>query len=168
MRASVLRTFLLCNAALLLAGASADAQPRARPFPGTRPASPAAPAAGSVAAPAPANADAPPPATPPPGAAPPPAFPGAAPGAVPGGAPVIGPNGKAVPDTNGLAQFESGIEYTPKNGGDKVSFSLEDADLPELVRVIGELTGKRFIFGGKVHNIKATVFSPQKVTVAEA
>ncbi|MGD0528934.1 MAG: type II secretion system secretin GspD, partial [Polyangiaceae bacterium] len=40
--------------------------------------------------------------------------------------------------------------------------------LPELVRVIGELTGKRFIFGGKVRNIKATVFSPQKVTVAEA
>ena len=36
------------------------------------------------------------------------------------------------------------------------------------MRVIGELTGKRFIFGGKVHNIKATVFSPQKVTVAEA
>ena len=35
-------------------------------------------------------------------------------------------------------------------------------------RVIGELTGKRFIFGGKVRNIKATVFSPQKVTVAEA
>ena len=52
--------------------------------------------------------------------------------------------------------------------GDKVAFSLEDADLPELVRVIGELTGKRFIFGGKVRNIKATVFSPQKVTVAEA
>ena len=51
---------------------------------------------------------------------------------------------------------------------DKVAFSLEDADLPELVRVIGELTGKRFIFGGKVRNIKATVFSPQKVTVAEA
>ena len=124
MRASVLRTFLLCNAALLLAAASADAQPRTRPFPGTRPAAPAPPAAGSAAPPAPANADAPPPATPPP-AAPPPGAPGAAPGAVPGGAPVIiGPNGKAVPDTNGLAQFETGIEYAPKNAGDKVSFSL--------------------------------------------
>ena len=31
-----------------------------------------------------------------------------------------------------------------------------------------QLTGKRFIFGGKVRNIKATVYSPQKVTVAEA
>src|SRR5204862_4693728 len=30
------------------------------------------------------------------------------------------------------------------------------------------LTGKRFIFGGKVKNIKASVYSPQKVTVAEA
>jgi general secretion pathway protein D len=73
-----------------------------------------------------------------------------------------------VGDTQGLNQFETGIEYSPRPGGDKVSFSLEDADLPELVRVIGELTGKRFIFGGKVRNIKATVFSPQKVTVAEA
>ncbi|HQB44093.1 MAG TPA: type II secretion system secretin GspD, partial [Polyangiaceae bacterium] len=29
-------------------------------------------------------------------------------------------------------------------------------------------TGRRFIFGGKVRDIKATVYSPQKVTVAEA
>jgi len=71
-------------------------------------------------------------------------------------------------DTTGLAQFETGIEYQPRPGTDRVSFNHEDVDLPELVRVIGELTGKRFIFGGKVHNIKATVFSPQKVTVAEA
>ena len=80
----------------------------------------------------------------------------------------MGPNGKVIADTSGLAQFETGIEYQPRPGGDRVSFNLEDVDLPELVRVIGELTGKRFIFGGKVHNIKATVFSPQKVSVAEA
>ena len=86
----------------------------------------------------------------------------------PGAKPVIGPGGKAVADTQGLQQFESGVDYAPRSPADKVSFSLEDADLAELVRVIGELTGKRFIFGGKVHNIKATVFSPQKVTVAEA
>jgi general secretion pathway protein D len=99
----------------------------------------------------------------------PPAPPAApAPPPAPGAAPAAGPGGKVVADTQGLPQFESGIEYTPRGGGDKVAFSLEDADLPELVRVIGELTGKRFIFGGKVKNIKATVFSPQKVTVAEA
>jgi general secretion pathway protein D len=49
-----------------------------------------------------------------------------------------------------------------------VAFSLEDANLSELVRVISQLTGRRFIFGGKVRDIKATVYSPQKVTVAEA
>ena len=50
-----------------------------------------------------------------------------------------------------------------------VDFSLEDADLAELVtRHRHSITGKRFIFGGKVRNIKATVYSPQKVTVAEA
>jgi general secretion pathway protein D len=84
------------------------------------------------------------------------------------GKPAIGPNGKTVGDTQGLSQFETGVEYAPRAGEDRVSFSLEDADLPELVRVIGELTGKRFIFGGKVRSIKATVFSPQKITVAEA
>jgi general secretion pathway protein D len=68
----------------------------------------------------------------------------------------------------GLVAFEPGVELEPRAGGERVSFSLEDVDLPELVRVIGELTGKRFIFGGKVRSIKATVFSPQKVTVAEA
>jgi len=78
------------------------------------------------------------------------------------------PVGTTTADPQGLAQFESGVDYKPRPGEDKVAFSLEDADLPELVRVVGELTGKRFIFGGKVHNIKATVFSPQKITVAEA
>lgn len=94
-------------------------------------------------------------------------------GVVPGGKPVVpvppgAKAGAAGPDTGTLTQFEQGVEFEPKNPNYKVAFSLEDADLPELVRVIGQLTGKRFIFGGKVRNIKATVFSPQKVTVAEA
>jgi len=70
--------------------------------------------------------------------------------------------------TGSLPQFEQGVEYAPRDPSYTVSLSLEDADLAELVRVIGQLTGKRFIFGGKVRNIKATVFAPQKVTVAEA
>ncbi len=60
------------------------------------------------------------------------------------------------------------VEYTPRNDSDKVSLSLEDADLAELVRVVGHMTGKRFIFGGKVRNVKTSVYAPQKVTVAEA
>ncbi len=76
--------------------------------------------------------------------------------------------GKTQADTSGLPQFEQGTEYTPRSPNYKVSLSLEDADLAELVRVIGQLTGKRFIFGGKVRNIKASIYAPQKVTVAEA
>ena len=91
-----------------------------------------------------------------------------APGAPGDTKPVLGPDGKARADTGDLKQFEQGVEFSPRNPNFLVSFNLEDTDLPELVRVIGELTGKRFIFGGKVRNIKATVFSPQKVTVAEA
>ncbi len=89
-----------------------------------------------------------------------------APGAAGGTGATAG--GKTQADTSSLPQFESGVEFEPRAPNYKVSFSLEDADLNELVRVIGQLTGKRFIFGGKVRNIKASIYSPQKVTVAEA
>ncbi len=79
-----------------------------------------------------------------------------------------GAGGKSSADTDKLPQFEQGVEFEPRSPNYKVTFSLEDADLNELVRVIGQLTGKRFIFGGKVRNIKASVYAPQKVTVAEA
>ncbi|WP_394821121.1 type II secretion system secretin GspD [Pendulispora albinea] len=77
-------------------------------------------------------------------------------------------SGKAQADTDKLSQFEQSMDFEPRSPNYRVSFSLEDADLSELVRVIGQLTGKRFIFGGKIRNIKASVYSPQKVTVAEA
>jgi general secretion pathway protein D len=155
MRATILTSLLVCNAALVIAGPSVLAQPRLRPG---RPAPPS-PANTAAPAPAPAPTDGTVTAAPTAGA-------GTAPPAQP--PPMIGPNGKAIGDTQGLAQFETGIEYEPRPAGERVSFSLEDADLDQLVRVIGELTGKRFIFGGKIHNVKATVFSPEKVTVAEA
>jgi len=49
-----------------------------------------------------------------------------------------------------------------------VSFNLDDADLPELVKAISNITGRRFIYGGKLRQIKASVYAPDKVTVAEA
>ena len=85
-----------------------------------------------------------------------------------GSTPATGPNGKNVGDTTGLTQFESGVEYEPRSRQRGSAFSLEDADLPSSCASSAQLTGKRFIFGGKVRNIKATVYSPQKVTVAEA
>jgi general secretion pathway protein D len=145
MRVDVLTSLLLCSTALALAGGDAIAQPRGRPRP-----------AGLPPAPAPSTT----PSTPPAGSD----ASGSPPDATPGAPPTLGPSGAS----HGLVQFEPGIQYEPRPGQDRVSFSLEDADLPELVRVIGELTGKRFVFGGKVRNIKATVFSPQKVTVDEA
>jgi general secretion pathway protein D len=167
MRTRALTTLMLLGLGFAAISGESNAQKlRPRPQPvGVQPAPPAPPTPAAAPAPAPAAA----PSTPgtPVGA---PAAGAGSPdaGAGPAAKPVIGPGGKAVADTQGLQQFESGVDYAPRSPADKVSFSLEDADLAELVRVIGELTGKRFIFGGKVHNIKATVFSPQKVTVAEA
>ncbi|MGO8998902.1 MAG: type II secretion system secretin GspD [Polyangiaceae bacterium] len=168
----------------LIAAQDAHAQPRS--FPRTRGQAAAAGSADPNAAPA-APVPAPAPATPPTAGAPnaggaggatpsPPAPVGGPAGAAGGaagtpgkpGAPVLLPNGKQVGDTTGLTQFENGVEFQPRSPDYKVTFSLEDADLDQLVRVIAQLTGKRFIFGGKVRNIKATVYSPQKVTVAEA
>ncbi len=135
------------------------------------------------APPPPVAVTTPPPPVPGPGTPPPPPGPGGgvAPpvggttAAPPLGKPIspspsssIGPGGKASSDTGNLPQFKDEIEFEPRPPGYKVQFSLEDADLPELIKVMGQLTGKRFIFGGKVRAIKATIYSPQKVTVAEA
>ncbi len=67
-----------------------------------------------------------------------------------------------------LQQAPKEIEFHPKPGDYLVSFNLEDADLPELVKAISQTTGKRFIYGSKLRSIKATVYSPEKVTAAEA
>ncbi len=68
----------------------------------------------------------------------------------------------------GLPPFETGIDFEPVSPRTRVTFNLEDADLPDLVRLISNLTGKRFILPGKVRSIKATVFAPTKVSVREA
>ncbi len=165
-------------AAFVAANAHGQPQPKPRihPQPGTQvplpptPTPPPTPALGAAAGAGVPAAGSP--------ASPPPSGPGLTPpGGVPGATPATGPGG-TVPglagkpaktgDTGNLPMFEQGVDFEPKSPDYKVAFSLEDADLPELVRVIGQLTGKRFIFGGKVRNIKATVYSPQKVTVAEA
>jgi general secretion pathway protein D len=66
------------------------------------------------------------------------------------------------------APFDKGAEFAPLPGATRVTFSVEDADLTELVRTISQITGKRFIFGGKVRSVKASVYSPEKITVDEA
>lgn len=60
------------------------------------------------------------------------------------------------------------IDYRPKPGGYRVKFNLQDADLAELVNHISGMTGRRFIYGAKVRSIKATVVSPEPVSLDEA
>ena len=69
---------------------------------------------------------------------------------------------------NELPQFETGVEFKPMSPRARVTFNLEDAELPDLVRLISNMTGRRFILPTKLRSIKATVFAPTKVTVAEA
>jgi general secretion pathway protein D len=68
----------------------------------------------------------------------------------------------------GIKPFETGIEYQPTPPSSRVTFNLEDADLPELVRLMSQITGRSFILPSKSRSIKATVYAPTKVTAAEA
>jgi general secretion pathway protein D len=60
------------------------------------------------------------------------------------------------------------VPFRAKPGGHLVKFNLQDADLAELVNHISGLTGRRFIYGAKVRQVKATVVSPEPVTLEEA
>jgi general secretion pathway protein D len=133
-----------------------------RPRPAPKPGAPGAPAA-PPGAPAPAPAKAPAVKPPPGAAAAPPNDPAAA-GAVEEPPGARGP----LPTTMDAIAKATDVPYKPKPAGHLVKFNLQDADLAELVNHISGMTGKRFIYGQKVRQIKATVVSPQPVTLAEA
>ncbi len=80
------------------------------------------------------------------------------------------PPGEAgpLPSTMDKIAAATDIDYRAKPGSHKVKFNLQDADLAELVNHISGMTGKRFIYGSKVQKIKATVVSPEPVTLDEA
>lgn len=73
-----------------------------------------------------------------------------------------------LPQTMDKIAQATDVPYKPKPGGTLVKFNLQDADLAELVNHISGLTGRRFIYGAKVRQIKATVVSPEPVTLDEA
>jgi general secretion pathway protein D len=127
--------------ALRRAPAAAQVKPVAR-----KPAAPVVAAAAAAAAPVAAAPVAPAAATDrdPPGAAP------------------------ALPTTMDKIASAVDVPFKPQPGGHLVKFNLQDADLAELVNHISGLTGKRFIYGAKVRQIKATVVSPEPVTLEEA
>jgi general secretion pathway protein D len=72
----------------------------------------------------------------------------------------------AAPDDS--LTVDSALELAPRRPDEQVTLSLENADLPELVRTMSEMTGKRFLVATTGKSFQATVISPQKVTVAEA
>lgn len=96
--------------------------------------------------------------------------PGAQPGAAPGAAGTpAGAAGANPPNTVSLTDVTQHPENT-KPAPYLVDFTIEDGDLTELITTISTITGKRFIYGGKVRNIKVNIYAPkhQKVSVAEA
>ncbi len=56
----------------------------------------------------------------------------------------------------------------PRRSGDLVSVSVENAELPDLLRTMSEMTGRRFVLAATPKAFQATIVAPQKVTVAEA
>jgi general secretion pathway protein D len=64
--------------------------------------------------------------------------------------------------------FETGLPYEPTPPRSMVTFNLEDASLTDLIRLISQITGRRFILPGTTRAIKATVYAPTKVSAAEA
>ncbi|HKY36004.1 MAG TPA: type II secretion system secretin GspD [Polyangiaceae bacterium] len=75
---------------------------------------------------------------------------------------------KPPPSTMDKIAQATDVPFKAKPGGHLVKFNLQDADLAELVNHISGLTGKRFIYGAKVRQVKATVVSPEPVTLEEA
>jgi general secretion pathway protein D len=96
----------------------------------------------------------------------------ALPAAAPAAAPAVDrdPPGAAPtpPNTMDKIAQATDVPFRAKPGGHLVKFNLQDADLAELVNHISGLTGKRFIYGAKVRQVKATVVSPEPVTLEEA
>jgi general secretion pathway protein D len=60
------------------------------------------------------------------------------------------------------------IEYKPIPANTKVKFNLNDAELYDVANAIAAATGRRFIYGAKLRQIKATVITPEDITAAEA
>lgn len=79
-----------------------------------------------------------------------------------------GNSDEELPTTTDAIHQAVSTPFRPKPGGHRVKFNLEDADLAELVNHISGLTGRRFIYGAKVRQIKVTVVSPEPVTLNEA
>ena len=71
-------------------------------------------------------------------------------------------------DVKDADNMDLNIEFKKPRSGARFAFNLVDADLIELIKIIGNITGKSFIIGGTVPKIKATIYAPKKITANEA
>jgi len=61
------------------------------------------------------------------------------------------------------------LPFSPKPSDYKASLVFDDADLSDVIRTMGQLTGRRFVLASThAKNVKATLYAPEKVSVAEA
>ena len=67
-----------------------------------------------------------------------------------------------------IQELRSGIDFRKKPGNYTFTFNLQDATLEDLIRIMGNITGRRFIVGSKLRKIQATIYAPTKVTAWEA
>jgi general secretion pathway protein D len=66
-----------------------------------------------------------------------------------------------------LALPATATAQEPAPAADAIDFSLDGADLPELVRAVSRITGRRFILAAPVRSIQATVVGEGPVSVRE-
>jgi len=65
--------------------------------------------------------------------------------------------------------FKPELDVKPVGPNDKINFQLVDAEISELVRVVGGFTGKRFVIANnKIKSIRATIVAAQPITATEA
>ncbi|WP_394839811.1 type II secretion system secretin GspD [Pendulispora rubella] len=65
--------------------------------------------------------------------------------------------------------FKPELAVKPVGPNEKINFQLVDAEVSELVRVVGGFTGKRFVIANnKIKSIRATIVAAQPITAAEA
>lgn len=74
----------------------------------------------------------------------------------------------ATPPAAQPPSFATALEIEPTAGDEPVTFNLEDATLLELVRLVSNITGRRFIVSPKVRDLRASVFAPKAITADEA
>jgi len=81
---------------------------------------------------------------------------------------VLSAPGSARAQQDAPAAIDGSIEHAPRRPDEMVTLSLQNAELADLVRVMSEMTGKRFLVAAAPKSFQATIVSPQKVTVSEA